>query len=342
MKKAAKKTAPRKATAVQRLSFPAIPIVQSEGKRFWIASLPSNKLFEIAKISRAAEDPKRGYQRLLDDKRAKRIAKYFDDGGAIPGSIILSAQSNADFLFDDRTKSISFLAQKGAFVVIDGQHRLYGAGLAQRSVPLPVAIFSGLDLEDEVQYFMDVNGEQKGVPRTLRLEIIKFLTPEEHPEQIRVRLFHELMTRADSPLCNRMSPTTSVVGKLSHVAFKSAVGPILDLPGVKRMTFEQKSQILINFLSAVEDVLIETRGDSKKLSNAAFFQAIFDAFPAVMQMVLETHKNYKTDSFADILDPMKELDLDAYPGTNKESIAALSSKIKELLNKSASVSNEMF
>jgi DGQHR domain-containing protein len=342
MKKVAKKRAVKDSSEKIRLSFPAISVEQAEGTNFWISSIPSSKLFSLSKISRADEDPKRGYQRLLDEKRAKRIAKYFDDGGAIPGSIILSAQNASGFQFDKNTNTISFYVHKGAFVVIDGQHRLYGASFAQRDIPLPVAIFSGLDLEDEVQYFVDVNGEQKGVPRTLRLEIIKFLTPDEHPEQIRVRLFHELANRPNSPLCNRMSPTRSIVGKLSHVAFKSAISPILDLPAVKRMSFEQKTQILINFLSAIEDLLIETRGDSKKLSNAAFFQAVFDAFPAVIQMALERHNNYKITSFSDVLEPMKELDLDAYAGTNKEAISALANKIKEILNQSESVSNEMF
>jgi DGQHR domain-containing protein len=339
MQPSVKKTAKK---GIPKISFPAIAVNQSPDKSFWISSIPASILFETSKVSRADEDPKKGYQRLLDDKRAKRIAKYFDEGGIIPGSIILSAQPESQFEFDARSQRVSFRPRKGAFVVIDGQHRLYGAGKAHRDIALPVAVFSGLSLEEEVQYFLDVNGEQKGVPRTLRLEIIKFLTPEEHPDKIRVNLFHELNTRPDSPLCNRMSPTRSVVGKISHVSFNTSVRPVLDLPAIKRMSFEQKAQILINFLSAVESLLIEVRGDSKKLSNAAFFQSVFDAFPFIIQLVIEKHGNYKIESFSDIIEPMKEIDLDAYSGTNKESISSLSNIIKDLLTRSESVSNELF
>ncbi|PKH87912.1 hypothetical protein CXF79_14945 [Colwellia sp. Bg11-28] len=55
------------------------------------------------------------------------------------------------------------------------QHRLYGAKLAEQDIELPVCILKGLDQTSEVQYFIDINSTQKGVPKTLRIELREFL-----------------------------------------------------------------------------------------------------------------------------------------------------------------------
>ena len=60
--------------------------------------------------------------------------------------------------------------------VIDGQHRLWGASKCEQEIYLPVCIFTNLELKQEVQYFLDINSNQKGVPKTLRIELLKFLS----------------------------------------------------------------------------------------------------------------------------------------------------------------------
>ena len=58
----------------------------------------------------------------------------------IPGAIILSASTDANLKYDAQAREISFLRKTPAFLVIDGQHRLYGAHLANFDVPLVVSI----------------------------------------------------------------------------------------------------------------------------------------------------------------------------------------------------------
>ena len=111
-----------------------------------------------------------------------------------------------------------------------------------------MAILNGLDLASEVQYFLDINGEQRNVPRTLQIEVTKFLREQDDDETVRIKIFNELNTRPDSPLCNRLSATRSIPGKITHVPFKKAIDGVIQLPAVRKLSFEQKVLLLNNFL----------------------------------------------------------------------------------------------
>src|SRR5258708_17667941 len=80
------------------------------------------------------EDSGPGYQRLLNEGRAKRLADYLLDGQAekdafLPTSIFLS--TNKSIPFDSSTNTITFdVSEIGPFNVVDGQHRIAGLVLA--------------------------------------------------------------------------------------------------------------------------------------------------------------------------------------------------------------------
>jgi len=315
----------------QTHKFTAIEVVTNTDAKLFISAIPVAVLTKVCHVSRADEDPKKGFQRLLSDTRLKAIADYLENGKIIPGSLILSAHQDSQVRFDKKTGKLSFIDHPKGFFVIDGQHRLYGANKATVKTTFAVSILTGLTLEEEVQYFNDINGEQKGVPRTLQLEIEKFLVPDESKEKIRINIFHALNQRPDSPLCNRMSATKSVQGKLSHVPFKAAIEPLLDQKPLNEMDFESKVNLLINFLKGVEDVLIKSIGSSDKLTNAAFFQALFGAFKPIAMLTQERSHDYKDDSFGRTLKPLANIEWDKHNGTNRQSIQSLTRHIADLV-----------
>ena len=85
------------------MNVPAIDI-SIDSKECYIAVMDAKDVFKHSIVSRAEED-KKGYQRLLGEKRAKDIAQYINDGGIIPGCIILSAQSNSNLTFSNNELS---------------------------------------------------------------------------------------------------------------------------------------------------------------------------------------------------------------------------------------------
>lgn len=328
---------------VKTASWPAIKLPTDADSKvaLYLTAIPAKKLFKVSYVSRADEDPKEGFQRILSESRAKSIAEYLDGGNIIPGAVILSAKEEAGLIFDEKHGTLQYQETPKAFFVIDGQHRLYGAERATKDVRLAVSILTSLDLPEEARYFNDINGEQKGVPRTLQLEIQKFTEPKESPDQLRIKIFHALNTRPDSPLANRLSATKSVQGKLTHVPFKNAVQPLFDDALFQAMTDDQKIQLLVNFLSALEDVLMESLGDTKKLSNAAFFQAVFFAFPGILQQVSMQFGKFKKESFKEVLKPLAAIDWGRHSGTNSKEIQKLSRHIGQLVAKNTKIGDEL-
>lgn len=107
----------------------------SQGKfRFYTLTMPTDILAQTCAVDRRHEDSFVGFQRRLDEKRAKAIAKYIDEGlGTIPGSIILSAQAEAELYYARRTRTIHFKKHPKAFLILDGQP-LYWMGNTASSV----------------------------------------------------------------------------------------------------------------------------------------------------------------------------------------------------------------
>jgi DGQHR domain-containing protein len=309
---------------------------------FYVAVISSKKLFSISEVSRVDENPGDGYQRLLGKARAKKIADYIREGNVIPGALVLSAQEGGVKKYDNAKKKLHISSEPKSFLVIDGQHRLYGAFQYEKDIPIPVCIFDKLEKTQEVQYFLDVNGTQRGVPKTLQLELTKFTSEPETKEALLVKLFTELNEEPASPLSGKLSGTRSVTGKLSHVPFQSGIGAVWDNPPMNTFNYEQKKTVLINFLSAMEDVLIDEYGNASKLTNAAFFQALMAAFIDASNIAMYKHQNYKKGSFKSVLSSVAEINFEDYSGTNKKVINELAGVIKGKINEISTLPDDLF
>ena len=306
------------------MNVPAIDIYVGD-KECYIAVMDAKDVFKYSIVSRAEED-KKGYQRLLSPKRAKDIAEYINDGGIIPGCVILSAQSNANLTFS--SDKISFEEHEDSFFVIDGQHRLFGANEStEENIKIPVYIFNNLEIPEEVQYFLDVNSKQKGVPKTLRIELTKFLSEPGSRDEIRLQLFNKLNDDPESPLFNRLSSTTSVPGKLSHVPFQQVIDPLLEKEPMNVFDFDKKYMLLKNFLTAIDTILTDNFGDSKRLTTTVFFNAIFNNFDMIFNRVV-MKGNLQVENFIDVINPIKDIDFDEYKGTGKAADKELTDEIK--------------
>jgi DGQHR domain-containing protein len=106
----------------------SVSLVTQGKHRFYTLTMPSDILAKTCFVSTRDEDPKEGFQRLLDKNRAQQIADYIDKGfGSIPSSIVLSAQPEAELRVIGKGKTIEFKDTPKAFLILDGQHRVYGS-----------------------------------------------------------------------------------------------------------------------------------------------------------------------------------------------------------------------
>lgn len=318
----------------------AIPVRYNESE-FYVSTISAKELFSLSMVTRAEEDPENGYQRVLGKGRAKKIAEYLEDGHMIPGSLILSSKEK-NAIYDSETNELTLSAEPASLLVIDGQHRLYGAYQANIDVQLPICLFFGLDKATEVQYFLDVNGFQMGVPKTLRLELEKFTAEEDSEEILLRKLFDEMDENPASPLCGKMSRTKSVSGKISHVAFQNGIKPLLGKSPFNSFSLEQKKKVLVNFLLALETTLIELFEESKKISNSAFFQSMMGAFPDICHVTYANFSSYKQIDFERTMQSLSKVNWENHQGTNNAAIKQLTDDVIQAISSKNKVNDDVF
>ncbi|RYG85576.1 MAG: DGQHR domain-containing protein, partial [Alphaproteobacteria bacterium] len=196
--------------------------------RFFTLTMPSEVLAACCFATNRQEDPQKGFQRVLDEKRAVEIAEYMDQGmGTIPSSIVLSAQADAELRLIGGGKTVEFKFSPHAFLILDGQHRVYGFSKARTNLRVPVVIYNGLSREEESRLFIDINTKQRPVPNELLLDIKQLADYESNDEKLLREIFDEFNQDQASPLVGMLSASTRKSDKLSRVTFNAAVKPIL-------------------------------------------------------------------------------------------------------------------
>ena len=107
-----------------KTSFSALRI-EENGQTFYLLTAPKEDIFPFCYVVDREEDPRKGFQRELDTRRALEIASYLEQPArSIPLNVVLSAQPNAELNYDPKTKKLQFRRESKAFLVLDGQHRL--------------------------------------------------------------------------------------------------------------------------------------------------------------------------------------------------------------------------
>ncbi len=120
-----------------------------------------------------------GYQRTLKGNRVVNISNNIKTGVGLsfPNSILINTpQLTEDILSPEQCPGIvqiNFSTSYSTCRIIDGQHRLLGfAGTPkaiQRDYCLPVIALQGIELEKEIQTFIDINSKQQRMDGNLIL-----------------------------------------------------------------------------------------------------------------------------------------------------------------------------
>ena len=327
----------------QPTKYPAVKCEQN-GRIFYLSSVPSTVLAESSFVSRRDETNRTsGFQRLLNETRAKDIARYMDEqNGVIPSALILSSQPQASFSFNKSDSTIQFTITEKSFLVIDGQHRLFGFQKTKRQYQVPVVIFDNLKTQDEVKLFIDINTTQKGVPAALLLDIKNLAGTETKIEERQRTLFDRL--NEHSILRGKLSPSKSASGKISRALFYGATSAIFTSGPLATESDDIIYKAVYNYISAIHRTLEKSKNQSAKLYKSIYFKASFSLFHEVAEATLKEHSNMKEESFLEILEPVSTLSFDHYTGTNNSTITKLSNDMRTAMHQSRrkAITNEMF
>lgn len=278
----------------------SMSLVTQGSHRFYVCTMPSDVLASCCFATKREEDPILGFQRVLDERRAQEIADYMDAGlGTIPNSIVLSAQPQAELKVVGRGKTLEFLFVPHAFLIIDGQHRVFGFSKAATKLRVPVVIYSGLSKQQESRLFIDINTKQRPVPNELLLDIKKLADAESDDEATLRELFDAFNDDVESPLVGLMTPSAKATGKISRVTFNAAIKPVLSVFSASSSSLMYPA--LKSYLSAFAKGLnqIDARD---AIVNPVAFRAIFELFPDVAQRVMDRHGlPFREEAFVEVL-----------------------------------------
>ena len=280
----------------------SVSLVQQGKNQFYTLTVPSDVLSRTCVVSTRAEDPIAGFQRDLDEKRAIEIAQYIDNGGTIPNSIVLSAQPAAELRIVGRGKTMEFADTKGAFFILDGQHRVYGFSKARTRLRVPVVVYNNLTRSDETRLFIDINTKQRPVPNALLLDIKSLAEIETDSEIVLREIFNSFDSKSSSALKNLTARHDSATGKINRVTFKSAVKPLLS--NFPESSTDRVFEILNNYLAAVANHLAD-KSSEPLLAKPVVFRAFVGLFPSIATRVKDRFAGlYTAENFEQVIGPI--------------------------------------
>ncbi len=204
-----------------------IPAIRGEmgGYTYYSFSIEPERLLKIGYVLHRNEANKNmmpTYQRIIKKKRLSDVQKFINSGGYFPNSLIISIDTNGKGLqFDiSPTKVEGALSRLGVLhlpkkyrsaYIIDGQHRLYGYSDSEyaKKNSIPVVAFVDLDRQEQIKIFMDINENQKSVPKGLRVTLNADMLWDsddynERRQALRSKIAQMLGEEETSPLLGRI------------------------------------------------------------------------------------------------------------------------------------------
>ena len=228
-----------------------------------------------------------GYQRLLSQARARKLADYIVKGqenqdAFLPTSVFLATDKALDF--DPATNTITIdTAAVGPFSVVDGQHRLEGLRMAAKKdnrvleFAVPVNIAVNLPKLHQMCHFLIVNTTQRSVDKAVEQRIVARLTEALDVEDIpslpkwvlnvvergevekALRLVDFLNEESESPWRGKIKmandPSANMINQRSFV--KAIVKYVLTAnnPIAVLNDFNKEKRIFLNYWKAIADII---------------------------------------------------------------------------------------
>ncbi len=204
------------------------------GETYYLFAIEPEVLLKVAYVlhrSKANSDLMPTYQRLIKKSRLKKVTDFVEGGGFFPNSLILNIDSGGKkrgLRFDSvaggesssRMGMLHLPKNYRSAYIIDGQHRLYGFADSDRATTelLPVVAFVDMKRSDQVRLFMEINENQKAVPKNLRNTLNADLLWDsedlrERSRALRLQVAQRMGEHKSSPLFGRV-----VVGEDTRTA----------------------------------------------------------------------------------------------------------------------------
>jgi DGQHR domain-containing protein len=253
----------------------------------YVTAVPGPWLLDHSTPSWRSEDPKRGFQRIVKEQRAKEIARtVLDTHRTFPNAITLATKAKEFGLQDCKLT----LPGNAKFLVVDGQHRLWAQRYSKVTGIYPCIIHMDRTEQQMAELFLEINDTQRRVPSSLRWDLVRLVKTDDQSTAMTVDIVFELATRKDSPF---LSVRIDLTGEMKDVTIKqgSLAPEIRTL--VKRHlkkiggNVEDYLSLLMRFFVAIRSLDPDGWGDPK----STFYKArVLRALLRVLSDMLSTEE----------------------------------------------------
>ena len=283
-------------------------------------------LLDITYVApRGISDERGAVQRVLNKRRIEDIKDFILKGNTFVNSFILNWTDQQE-LPKIKKESIAIPMQRRGAQLLDGQHRAEGLREAMAvkeeigSSEILVSLFIGLNTPEAARIFLNINSEQKPVPKSLIYDL--FGEAYDNPEHALTRatdIITFLNTNSESPYFQsvkypgKSSSSIKYPIDLSHMV--NAMKPYFESDGKFRQMnitdIELQQRIIMNFYNAIKMVYVDAKNWEKK-ENPFFKSAGFSgAFDFLMETLLPRciqDKNFKAEHMRGLMN-LEEGDL---------------------------------
>lgn len=245
------------------------------------------KFYSIERLDPENANEK-GYQRLLNKGRAKKLADYIVTGqetkdAFLPTSIFIATNKNIAFNPTNNTIEIN-VDEIGPFNVVDGQHRVEGLKMAVEKdkrvleFEVPVNIAINLHEIEQMCHFLIVNTTQKsveeGVAQRIRARLTRAIGVEETPslpkwilnsvqkgeDEKALQYVDFLNNEKDSPWHNkiRMANDDNNDGSINQKSFVKAIKKyilVANNPVFNTEPEDKQHKIFLNYWTAITNII---------------------------------------------------------------------------------------
>jgi DGQHR domain-containing protein len=228
-----------------------------------LSGLPGKWLLQRTTPTWRIDDPEKGFQRVVREKRAREIAvAVLDQRRTFPNAIVL-ATDRIDFEISNGSLHVP---EDVKFLVVDGQHRLWAQKFSDFEAEFACVIHVGLSEVEMARLFLEINDNQKRVPSSLRWDLVRLVRPEDDPATIAAaEMVYSLSTELESPLFQRIDLT----GEQSEITLKQgSLAPglrslLTSRSPLHELSFDDQYQIILQYFIALRELDPDTWGTEK-------------------------------------------------------------------------------
>lgn len=273
---------------------------------------------------RGKDEEEGAVQRVLNRQRISSIKKYVLEGNNFYSTFILNwTDSKVKPEFKDSEITIPIVNY--AAQAIDGQHRLVGLQealkenetIGEREILVTLSL--NLKTKDAARIFININSEQKPVPRSLIYDLFGEIESDtNHSINRATDIADELNQNLESPFYSSIKypGQPKGVGLVDLSTVVSSLKKHLEPDGVfashKLTNLQNQKAVILNYFTAIKfyydrEEIWSNKNKNPFLTNAGFFGAIEHLIKNLLIKCAEK-KSFKTEDFKALLDlPKGEL-----------------------------------